>query len=58
MNTAGTVRPASPAANSGRCSHRARPGHTLRRRRGADLCREHAGARTGAGDEPDDPATR
>jgi hypothetical protein len=41
---------------SARVSHRARPGHSLRRRRGAELCREHAGARTGAGDEPDDAA--
>ena len=41
-----------------RVSHRARPGHTLRRRRGAQLCREHVGARIGAGDEPDDPTLR
>jgi hypothetical protein len=41
-----------------RVSHRARPGHSLRRRRGAQLCREHAGARIGAGDEPDDPTPR
>ncbi|HEU5355799.1 MAG TPA: hypothetical protein VFU65_15110 [Actinocrinis sp.] len=47
-----------PRRAAARISHRARPGHSLRRRRGAELCREHAGARTGAGDEPDDPNTR
>jgi hypothetical protein len=41
-----------------RTSHRTRPGHSLRRRRGQQLCREHAGARIGAGDEPDDPKSR
>jgi len=41
-----------------RVSHRARPGHSLRRRRGEQLCREHTGARIGAGDEPDDPNPR
>jgi hypothetical protein len=49
---------ASQVRRSARVSHRARPGHSLRRRRGADLCREHAGARTGAGDEPDDANAR
>lgn len=51
--TAATLRRAAA-----RISHRARPGHSLRRRHGAELCREHAGARTGAGDEPDDPTAR
>ncbi|HEY3871554.1 MAG TPA: hypothetical protein VGM10_24545 [Actinocrinis sp.] len=46
----------TPRRAASRISHRARPGHALRRRRGAELCREHTGARTGAGDEPDDPA--
>jgi hypothetical protein len=49
-----------------RVSHRARPGHSRStranaaqgRRRGEQLCREHAGARIGAGDEPDDPKAR
>ena len=55
MNSGSLSRQTRPSA---RVSHRARPGHSLRRRRGAELCREHAGARTGAGDEPDDAATR